>query len=64
MAKINKGIQAFIGDQVDMAPISTIAAIGSSQRYRAFPSETETAISPLAGLYMYCRFVNKLHDVS
>ena len=48
-----------IGDEPDVATLAAVAAVGATERHRAFATERHTAGSTVASAYVQLRFVDK-----
>jgi hypothetical protein len=61
MAKIHQGIKATVGDQIDVATLATVTAIGAPFGNVLFATEADTAITPVTGGDLDGGFVYKFH---
>jgi hypothetical protein len=61
VAVIKQGRQGIINDKIDVAPISSIAPIGTAAGNKFLPAERNTATAAIAGLNFNSNLINKLH---
>src|SRR5690606_40387443 len=61
IAVVDQRVDVAIGDRVDAAAASAVAAVGAAARHVLLPPETDGAVAALAGVHFDTRFVDEFH---
>jgi hypothetical protein len=61
VAKVDQGIQAWVGYEDYVTTFATVAPIGTTAGYKLLAPETQASIASATGLHSKGRFIDKLH---
>jgi hypothetical protein len=62
--KIGKRVEPGSRLKIDTAPPAAITAIGSATGNIFLTPKTQAAVAPFSGMYRYCCFINKFHNLT
>ncbi|MNF75918.1 hypothetical protein D3C84_580110 [compost metagenome] len=58
---VDQGVQVLVGDQIDIATVTTVTAVRTTVRDVLFTAKAHTTVTTVTGIDSNLDFINKLH---